>query len=136
MRLVLLVMGAFWTSIGLIIWRLRGMIEEGDTFIFWSILGGPYITSFEGRLEHAIFVSKLTLLFGIPTLSVAVFLPNPILQVWGSLTIPFIIFAPLFFRLVFVADANDREARHSRKGMDEGEAEKIRELEEEGKLRD
>jgi len=38
--------------------------------------------------------------------------------------------------LVFVADANDREARHSRKGMDEGEAEKIRELEEEGKLRD
>jgi hypothetical protein len=136
MRLVLLVMGGFWTSMGLLIYRLRGMVEDGDTFIFWSILGGPYISSAEGRLEHAIFVSKITLLFGIPTLSVAVFLPDPILQVWSSLAIPFIILASLFLRLMFVADANDREVRHSRKGMDEGEAEKIRELEEEGKLRD
>lgn len=135
-RLVLLVMGGFWTSMGLLIWRLRGMIEDGDTFIFWSILGGPYITSFEGRLEHAIFISKLTLLFGIPTLSVAVFLPDSILQVWGSLALPFIIFASLFLRLMFVADAKDREARHGREGMDEGEAERIRKLEEEGKLKD
>jgi len=37
---------------------------------------------------------------------------------------------------VFVADAQEREARYGKEDVDEAEAERIRKLEEEGKLRD
>jgi len=136
MRLILLAIGGFWIFMGFLIWQLKGMIEDGDTFIFWLVLNNPYITSHEGRLEHAIFVSKMLLLFGIPTFSISVFLPNPILQEWGSAGILFCIFGAVFLKLVFMTDAKDREARHGREGMGEGEAERMRKLEEEGKLKD
>jgi len=135
-RLMLLAIGGFWIFAGFLIWLLKGMIEDGGTFIFWLVLNNPYITSAEGRLEHAIFVSKMLLLFGIPTILVVIFLPNPILQEWGGLGVLYFVLGTLFLKLVFMADAQDREARHSRKGMDEGEAERIRKQEEEGKLRD
>jgi len=114
---------------------LGGIIEDGDTFVFWLVLDNPYISSAEGRLEHATFVSKTLLLFGIPTLTVAVLLSNLILREWGSLGILFIILGSLFLKLVFMADAHDREARYSGEGMEEGKAERTRKLEEEGKLR-
>jgi hypothetical protein len=135
MRLILLAIGGFWIFMGFLIWQLKGMIEDGGTFIFWLVLDNPYITSAEGRLEHAVFVSKMLLLFGIPTFTIALLLPNPILQEWGSAGILFCIFGALSLKLVFMADAKDRESRHGRKGMDEGEAERIRKLEEEGKIR-
>jgi len=119
---------------GFLIWQLKGMIEDGDTFIFWLVLDNPYITSAEGRLEHAVFVSKMLLLFGIPVFTIALLLPNPILEEWGSAGILFCVFGALFLKLMFITDAEDREARHGRKGMDEGESERIRKLEEEGKL--
>jgi len=134
MRIMLLVCGAFWISTGLIIWLLKGMIEDGGTFIFWLVLNNPYITSAEGRLEHAVFVSKMLLVFGIPTLCVAVFLPNPVLQEWGSLGILLFVFGSLSLKLVFMVDAQDREARHSKGDINEGKAERIRKMEEEGKL--
>ena len=136
MRLILLAIGGFWIFMGFLIWQLKGMIEDGDTFIFWLVLDNPYITSHEGRLEHAIFVSKMLLLFGISTFSIAVLLPNLILQEWGSAGVLFCVFGAVFLKLVFMADAKDREARHGREGMDEGEAERMRKLEEEGKLKD
>ena len=117
-----------------LIWKLRGIIEEGDTFIFWTVLDNPYITSAEGRYEHAMFVSKMLLLFGIPTFTIALFLPNAVLEEWSFAIVLFCFFGTIFMKLVFMADAKDRESRHGRKGMDEGEAERIRKLEEEGKL--
>jgi len=136
MRLVLLVCGAFWVFTGFLMWLLRGVIEDGDTFLFWLVLSHPYIRSAEGRLQHAMFASKMLLLFGVPTLFVAVFLPDPIFQEFGSLGTIFIIFASVFLKLVFVADAQEREARYGKEDVDEAEAERIRKLEEEGKLRD
>lgn len=135
MRLILLAIGGFWIFMGFLIWQLKGVIEDGGTFIFWLVFNNPYITSAKERLEHALFVSKMLLLFGIPTFSIAFFLPNPILQEWGSAGILFCIFGSLFLKLVFMTDAKDREAHPSREGIDEGEAERIRKLEEEGKLR-
>jgi hypothetical protein len=135
MRLGILAFGGFWLFMSFLIWKLKGTIEEGDTFIFWTVLNNPYITSAEGRYEHAIFVSKMLLLFGIPTFTIALFLPNTVLEEWGSAGVLFCFFGTVFLKLVFMADAKDREARHGREGMDEGETEKIRKLEEEGKLR-
>jgi len=135
MRLAILAFGGFCLFMGYLIWKLKETIEEGDTFIFWRVLNNPYITSAQGRYEDAIFVSKIFLLFGIPTFTIALFLPNTILEEWGPAGVLFCFFGAVFMRIVFIADAKDREARHGRKGIDEGEAERIRKLEEEGKLR-
>jgi len=134
MRLILLAIGGFWILMGFLIWQLKGMIEDGSTFIFWLVLNNPYITRAGGRLEHAIFVSKTLFLFGIPTFSIAIFLPNLILQEWGPAGGLLCIFGAVLLKLVFMADAKDREARHGKKDTDEGEGERIRKLEEEGKL--
>ena len=135
-RFVLLVAGGFWIFAGLLTWLLRRVVEDGDTFVFWLVFNNPYISSHKGRLEHAIFVSRILLLFGIPTLFVAVILPDPTLQEYGPLGILFVIFGALSLKLIFTADAQDREARYSREDDSEVEAERVRQLEEEGKLGD
>lgn len=109
-----------------------------DTLIYWLVSGGdPYIFDADKRREHFTFKSWLSIAFGVPFILTGILIPDDILVQFGILGVGAVAVSGLILRLMFVADAADKNEEEEREeGSEQAEIEKILLDEEYGRLRD
>ena len=119
-------------------WLIRGIVEMDDTLIYWLVSGGdPYIFDADKRREHFTFKSWLSIAFGVPFILTGILIPDDILVQFGILGVGAVAVSGLILRLMFVADAADKNEEEEREeGREQAEIEKILLDEEYGRLRD
>jgi hypothetical protein len=91
-RLVFVLFGVFALGYGGVLWFLRNLVSEDDTFFHWFFFKTPYIRTAKGRKEHAEFVSKTLMAVGLFFLSIGIFPSDRILEEWGILGVGALIF--------------------------------------------
>jgi len=130
-RLLFIIYGLMSIIIGLLYRQSKEDAAYADPTSYWFWFSGnePYVKDPDQRVAHVGFKSKLLLTSGVPILIAGIFTPDPVLSLIGIIGIGLVIFLPVFLYYLFVADADDRNTM-----SEEEEPEKIREMEEFGKL--
>jgi len=137
-RFVFIVFGGFLLLMAFVWWLIRGIVEIDDTLLYWFVSGGdPYIFDADKRSEHFTFKSWLSIAFGVPFILTGILVPDDILVQFGILGVGAVAVSGLILRLLFVADAADKnkEEEHGEEG-EQAEIEKMLLDEEQGRLRD